>query len=48
MRHSNQIGIFWQVEIRAISQPLSSYDLTTAPVLLLHDVKEIGLRSQGQ
>jgi hypothetical protein len=28
MRHSNQIGIFWQVEIRAISQPLSSYDLT--------------------
>src|SRR5580693_3644245 len=28
MRHSNQTGIFWQVEISAIPKPLSSYDLT--------------------
>ena len=28
MRHSNQTGIFWQVEISAIPKPLSSYYLT--------------------
>jgi hypothetical protein len=42
MRHSNQIGIFWQVEISAISQPLSSYGLTKLCIgSALNDVKGI-------
>src|SRR5208337_334611 len=30
MRHSNQIGIFWQVEFSAMGTPLSCQDLTSA------------------
>jgi hypothetical protein len=35
MRHINQIGIFWQVEISAISKPMMNQGLTRAGVFML-------------
>jgi hypothetical protein len=42
MRHSNQIGIFWQGKIRANPKLLSYHDLTKAVAWFrLDSVKEI-------
>jgi hypothetical protein len=41
MRHSNQIGIFWQEEISAMWRPLSCQYLTSRDILRLNNVKEM-------